>query len=103
VRVVSDASDLEIEGLVNALNARLPTGKANQYTVQNLRVDVKQTLDAATFITLVFNVVAVIGVIFSFFVLWLSFMANIKENSWEFGVLRAIGVDVSFFFSLLFP
>jgi ABC-type antimicrobial peptide transport system permease subunit len=29
-----------------------------------------------------------------FFILWLSFTANIHENAWEFGVLRAIGLNV---------
>lgn len=28
-----------------------------------------------------------------FFVLWLSFTANVNENAWEFGVLRAIGLN----------
>ncbi len=28
----------------------------------------------------------------SFFLLWLSFDANVRENSWEFGVLRALGI-----------
>jgi ABC-type lipoprotein release transport system permease subunit len=37
----------------------------------------------------------VIAVILCFFVLWLSFIANVKENSWEFGVLRAVGLNVS--------
>lgn len=30
-----------------------------------------------------------------FFILWLSFTANVEENAWEFGVLRAIGLNVS--------
>lgn len=30
-----------------------------------------------------------------FFILWLSFTANVRENAWEFGVLRSIGVNVS--------
>jgi len=42
---------------------------------------------------LFFNVVSVIASILCFFVLWLSFTSNIYENSWEFGVLRAIGLS----------
>lgn len=45
-----------------------------------------------------FFLVALVGVILSFFVLFLSFTANIRENSWEVGVLRAIGLNVSFLF-----
>ena len=29
-----------------------------------------------------------------FFLLWLSFTANVEENAFEFGVLRAIGLNV---------
>jgi ABC-type antimicrobial peptide transport system permease subunit len=43
------------------------------------------------------SVVAIIGVLLSFFVLLLSFTANIRENSWELGVLRAIGLNVRIF------
>ena len=38
---------------------------------------------------------AVIGLIFCFFMLWLSFTANIRENAWEYGVLRALGLTAS--------
>jgi ABC-type antimicrobial peptide transport system permease subunit len=36
--------------------------------------------------------VAIIGVLLSFFVLLLSFIANVRESSWQLGVLRAIGL-----------
>lgn len=35
---------------------------------------------------------AVIAVVLSFFILWLSFTANIRENAWELGVLRSLGL-----------
>jgi hypothetical protein len=31
-----------------------------------------------------------------FFLLWLSFTANVEENAYEFGVLRAIGLNVRY-------
>lgn len=42
-----------------------------------------------------FNIVAAIAVVLCFFILMLSFTANVRENSWEFGVLRAIGLSVN--------
>lgn len=42
-----------------------------------------------------FNVVAAIAVTLCFFILTLSFTANVRDNSWEFGVLRAVGMSVS--------
>lgn len=37
---------------------------------------------------------AAIAVFLCFFLLWLSFTANVRENAWEFGVLRAVGLSV---------
>jgi len=42
-----------------------------------------------------FTVVGVLAMVLCFFILWLSFTANIHENAWEFGVLRAVGLNVS--------
>jgi len=39
-----------------------------------------------------------VDLIFSFFALWISFTDNVCENSWEYGVLRAIGLTVIFVF-----
>jgi ABC-type antimicrobial peptide transport system permease subunit len=39
--------------------------------------------------------VSIIAVVLCFFVLWLSFTANVNENAWEFGVLRAVGLNVT--------
>jgi ABC-type lipoprotein release transport system permease subunit len=38
-------------------------------------------------------VVAIIALTLSFFLILVSFVGNVKDNSWEFGVLRAIGLS----------
>ncbi|KAJ3038825.1 hypothetical protein HDV00_000313 [Rhizophlyctis rosea] len=59
-------------------------------------VDETGSTEVATeYITIIFYIVSAVGVLFSFFVLWLSFTANIHENAWEFGVLRSLGFPVS--------
>ncbi len=40
-----------------------------------------------------FYVVAVIASLLCFFMLFTTFEANVRENLWEFGVLRALGVN----------
>ena len=40
-----------------------------------------------------FTILGCIGLILSFFILWLSFLANIRNSSWELGVLRSIGIN----------
>lgn len=42
---------------------------------------------------LFFYVVAVIAIVLCFFILWVSFDANIREHLWEFGVLRSVGMS----------
>jgi ABC-type antimicrobial peptide transport system permease subunit len=42
-----------------------------------------------------FNVVAVINSVLSFFLLWLSFDANVRYNGWEVGVIRSLGVSAA--------
>jgi ABC-type antimicrobial peptide transport system permease subunit len=38
------------------------------------------------------TIVGIIALTLSFFLLLISTTANIKENLWEFGVLRAVGL-----------
>ena len=40
-----------------------------------------------------FNVVAALCLVLAFFASWMSFSANVSENSREFGVLRALGLN----------
>ncbi|KAL7747024.1 hypothetical protein RI367_007637 [Sorochytrium milnesiophthora] len=90
VRVAPNVDPLQIEALINGINTVIRDDKV---PVQNLRLQLSTAQSAASLITVLFNIVALVGVLLSFFVLWLSFTANIKENAWEFGVLRAIGLD----------
>eukprot|EP01119_Soliformovum_irregulare_P011698 TRINITY_DN2957_c0_g2_i5.p1 TRINITY_DN2957_c0_g2~~TRINITY_DN2957_c0_g2_i5.p1 ORF type:complete len:779 (-),score=230.88 TRINITY_DN2957_c0_g2_i5:26-2362(-) len=56
---------------------------------------VASTGDAIDILNIFFILVSIIAVVLCFFVLWLSFTANVNENAWEFGVLRALGLNVS--------
>ena len=55
----------------------------------------KSTAKTSTALLGFFNIVAAIAVVLCFFILTISFTANVRDNSWEFGVLRAIGFSVS--------
>jgi len=54
---------------------------------------VDSTRVAIDLLTLFFNLISVVACVLCFFVLWLSFTANVRENAWEFGVLRAVGLN----------
>ncbi|KAJ3299821.1 hypothetical protein HK104_006755 [Borealophlyctis nickersoniae] len=92
VKVRKGASRAEVDALAADLTTVIGDG---DITVSTLIEHVQSTEAAAEYIMYLFYIVALVGVIFSFFVLWLSFTANIRENSWEFGVLRALGFPVS--------
>jgi ABC-type antimicrobial peptide transport system permease subunit len=47
---------------------------------------------ATDLILLFFYIVSIIAFVLCFFLLFLSFTANVRENAWEYGVLRAVGL-----------
>ena len=56
-------------------------------------VEIQETTATAVFYISLFNIIiGGMASILTFFFTLISFVANVKENSWEFGVLRAIGV-----------
>ncbi|KAI3632542.1 hypothetical protein MIR68_009648 [Amoeboaphelidium protococcarum] len=89
VKMIGNATDLQVQAFVNQMNSLLANDK---FTVQNLRSQKAANESATSLINVLFVFVALIGVLLSFFVLLLSFTANVRENSWQLGVLRAIGL-----------
>lgn len=59
-------------------------------------VDVNSILDSLGSVNRIFNlliaVIGLISLIIVFFVLLIATTANIKENIWEYGVLRSVGL-----------
>lgn len=53
---------------------------------------IESTAFAVDLLMVFFYAVTLIAIFLCFFVLWLSFANNVRENSWEFGVLRAVGL-----------
>lgn len=49
--------------------------------------------DTFYFITIFYIIVAIVAMALSFFLILVSFVGNVKDNSWEFGVLRAVGLS----------
>ncbi|CAG9323306.1 unnamed protein product [Blepharisma stoltei] len=39
-----------------------------------------------------FIVTGIVALVLAFFLLWTNFSANVRENSWEYGVLRSLGL-----------
>jgi len=89
VRIADDATSLDIEGVINSLRNYISDDLTQ---VLDTRALVASTATAINLLQIFFIVVTIIAITMCFFVLWLSFTANIRENAWEFGVLRALGL-----------
>jgi ABC-type antimicrobial peptide transport system permease subunit len=85
--VTRDQREFVINGLKNFI-------KHNRVLVSDTAELVGATVLATQLLMLFFYVVTAIAMLLCFFVLWISFTSNVNENSWEFGVLRAIGLNV---------
>ena len=76
--------------LKNSLSVYVP----GVYTlVLDLTASAESISSTLNFLNLFFIIVAAISLILSFFLILVSFVSNIQENAWEFGVLRAIGLN----------
>jgi ABC-type antimicrobial peptide transport system permease subunit len=92
VRVDAAAGEREREAIINSLRNFI---RDDLTQVLDTRALVDSTAFAISLLQYFFIVVTAIAVILCFFVLWLSFTANIRENAWEFGVLRAVGLTAA--------
>eukprot|EP01118_Nematostelium_gracile_P018642 TRINITY_DN8356_c0_g1_i2.p1 TRINITY_DN8356_c0_g1~~TRINITY_DN8356_c0_g1_i2.p1 ORF type:complete len:428 (+),score=120.56 TRINITY_DN8356_c0_g1_i2:64-1284(+) len=92
VKLKDGATQLEREAVANGLRNFIKDDLTRLLDTTDL---VTSTAMAINILNLFFNLVSVIAVVLCFFVLWLSFTANVNENSWEFGVLRAVGLNAN--------
>jgi ABC-type antimicrobial peptide transport system permease subunit len=89
VRFIEGTTSLQREVIVNGLRTFVDNDLTQVIVTQDL---VDSTNTAIELLNLFFTLVSIIAVTLCFFVLWLSFTSNVNENSWEFGVLRAVGL-----------
>ena len=92
VRVRESATKLDREAIINSLRNFISDDITQVLDTADL---VESTATAIAALQYFFIVVTVIAIVLCFFVLWLSFTANIRENAWEFGVLRAVGLTAA--------
>lgn len=92
VRLNAGVSKRDREDFVNRIRSLL---NADMAQVADVVAIIESTQTATDALMLFFTLVAILASILCFFILWLSFIANVRENSWEFGVLRSIGLSVN--------
>ncbi|KYQ92900.1 hypothetical protein DLAC_05491 [Tieghemostelium lacteum] len=89
IKLKPNTSQIDREGVINGVKSFIKTDNIQVMDTQHL-LDTTDT--AATILNIFFYTVSTAAIILCFFMLWVSFSANIHENSWEFGVLRSIGL-----------
>jgi|NOAtaT_6_FD_contig_101_1046183_length_1794_multi_3_in_0_out_0_2 ABC-type antimicrobial peptide transport system permease subunit len=92
IRFARELSTIEREEISNGLRNFF---KDDQTVLLDVPGLVESTSSTLFFIDLFYVCVAIISIILTFFLILVSFISNIKENSWEFGVLRAVGLNKS--------
>jgi len=92
IKVQEKATLLEREDIVNSLRTWVQDNRILITDMADLRT---RFGFAVSLIDLFNNVVAVIIIVLCFFMLFVSFTANVTENAWEFGVLRALGMTAN--------
>jgi len=90
VKLVPGATKSQREDVINGLRTYFVSDKTITFDTQTLIETLHTSVDM---MTLFFQIVSIISMTLCFFILWLSFTANVRENAWEFGVLRAIGLS----------
>jgi len=92
IKLASQITKQERNDIVNALNNFIRT---EEIFITDTAGVATSADDALSILNLFFNLVALTIIILCFFVLIISFTANVRENAWEFGVLRAIGLTAA--------
>jgi len=92
VKTTTTATVLDREGVINGIRNYLSD---DSVIVTNTLDLLQSTQVAIDMLDTFFYTVAVLAIILCFFVLWLSFTANVNENAWEFGVLRSVGLTAA--------
>jgi len=84
-----------VQKIVSILNNLKSLTRAEFVVINNVKELIKSTKKTTDALLGFFNVVAAIAIVLCFFVLAISFTGNVRDNSWEFGVLRSIGLSVN--------
>ncbi|CAD8045647.1 unnamed protein product [Paramecium sonneborni] len=90
IRFARQTTEQERVDFCNALRNYFLNEQTLLFDVITLK---KEAEDTFYFITIFYVLVAIVAMTLSFFLILVSFVSNVKDNSWEFGVLRAVGLN----------
>jgi len=92
VRLKPDLPQYRREFIANGLRSYLRDDLSVVFDLKDLQASVQSSLDLFSLFSII---VGIIALVLAFFLLLTSTSANIKENFWELGVLKAMGLSKS--------
>ncbi|MDP2435365.1 MAG: ABC transporter permease [archaeon] len=92
LRLRNDMTALDRAAVINGLRTCINDSFTQVVDTTDI---LEGSANATALILVFFNVISLIAILMCFFSLWLSFIANVNENAWEFGVLRAVGLTAA--------
>ncbi len=82
-----DNYDIVVNSVRNAISSSSIRVLVTQESISNIQ-------DFGTFVASLYSLVLTVAIVLCFFSLFLSVFGNVRENSWEYGVLRSLGLSV---------
>jgi len=93
IKYASNITEDRRQYIINGIRSTFPTGLS-----QPIMVDVYALIQSLKTINIVFTfivgIIGVISLILTFFLLLVATTQNIKDNIWEYGVLRSMGITM---------
>lgn len=90
ISMPEDSSDNDYDDINEGIRNFVPDQQVEVDDMHSVDRDVRGNI---SLVNTFFLILGSIGLILAFFILWLSFLANIRNSSWELGVLRSIGIN----------
>eukprot|EP00357_Protocruzia_adherens_P031584 CAMPEP_0114984976 /NCGR_PEP_ID=MMETSP0216-20121206/7590_1 /TAXON_ID=223996 /ORGANISM="Protocruzia adherens, Strain Boccale" /LENGTH=1353 /DNA_ID=CAMNT_0002347201 /DNA_START=273 /DNA_END=4334 /DNA_ORIENTATION=+ len=89
VKTVGGIDVEDKENLINGLRTYFRDDQTQLLNTSNFRESIQLATDL---MEIFFTLVGSVALILAFFLLWVSFIGNVRENAWEYGILRSVGL-----------
>lgn len=90
IRMPDSATNNDYDDINEGIRNFVPDQQISVSDMHGVSTDIE---DNISLVNDFFILLGLIGMVLAFFILWLSFLANIRNASWELGVLRSIGLN----------
>jgi len=90
IKMKANATDHDFDDINQGIRTFVPDQTVEVSDMHSVKRQLESNI---SLLNSFFLILGVLGLVLSFFILWLSFLANIRNSSWELGVLRSLGIN----------